>query len=263
MRSRLVLAVYGAAALWLAVFVAYLVYLLLPFGVGLLSTLFAALVALALLVWLVRWLVWRPLRGGRVGRWQLATVLALAVATLTLDAAWTHYLVPLPPTDQDDCRFGSIGPEEFRALKRQMVAKFNADWEAASQSAEGEDEFGRTMADAVPKEASPEQLMAHIHALARSLGAELDSGSGGYQEDSHYWYYYQFDLNRTAVLRRILFRWARITFHLHEFAPGSNKLRLEAAVLLMPSLKGPEQRPASSRSCPPGPQPAGLLLDPQ
>ena len=261
MRSKPVLAVHGAAALWLAVFVAYLVYLLLPFGVGLLSSLAAALVALGLLAWLMRSLVWRPVRGGRVGRWHLATVLALAVATLTLDAGWTHYLVPLPRTDQDDCRFGSVGPEEFRALKREMAAKFDPDWEAASQSADAEDEFGRMMADAVPKVASPEQLIAHIYALARSLGAELDGG--GYEGEGHAWYFYHLDLNKTAILRRLLFRYAKITFHIIDFEPDSGKLTLEGAYLLMPSLKGPEQRPAKSRSCPLVPQPAELLSDEQ
>ena len=170
---------YCIAALWLAAFVAYFAYLLLPFGVGALASLFAALVAVLLLIWLIRRLIVGPLKSEPIGRWRFTLVSALAVAALTLDAGWTHYLVPLPPTDQDDCRFGSIGPEEFRALKREMGAKFDPDWEAASQSADAEDEFGRRMADAVPKQAGPEQLMAHIHALARSIGAELDSG--GYQ----------------------------------------------------------------------------------
>lgn len=53
-----------AGGLWRGsvVVIAHLAYLLLPFGVGVLSSLAAAAVALALLAQLMRWLVWRPLR---------------------------------------------------------------------------------------------------------------------------------------------------------------------------------------------------------
>jgi hypothetical protein len=170
------LAVYGAAALWLAVFIAYLVYLLLPFGVGLVSTLFAALVAFALLVWLVRSLVWRPLRHQAVSRWGFAAVLALTVGTLTFDAGWTHYLVPFPPTDQDDCSFGSIGPQEFLALKQEMVAKYDPDWTTLYRDPGAKDKFGQQIMAMLPKEASEPEMIAHIHAFARSLGAEFEGG---------------------------------------------------------------------------------------
>ena len=95
MRAKLTVGLYGVAMLWLAAFIAYMVYLLLPFGVGRPNALLAALVALGLFAWLVRALVWRPLRrGGPFDRWRLAAVLTLAAATLALDAGWTHYLAP-------------------------------------------------------------------------------------------------------------------------------------------------------------------------
>jgi len=68
MWAKLTKGLYCVAALWLAAFVAYLVYLLLPFGVGWLSSLAAALVALGLLASLVRSLVRRLLRDGPIGR---------------------------------------------------------------------------------------------------------------------------------------------------------------------------------------------------
>src|SRR5690606_27235695 len=105
MWAKLTKGLYSGAAFWLAVFVAYLVCLLLPFGVGWLSSLAAALVALVLLASLVRSLVRRLLRGGPIGRWPLAIVMALAVAALTLDAGWSTTSSPSPRPNQDDCHF--------------------------------------------------------------------------------------------------------------------------------------------------------------
>jgi hypothetical protein len=259
MWTKVGVGLYCVAALWLATFVAYLVYLLLPFGVGLLASSFAALVAVLLLISLIRRLIVGPLKGEPIGRWRSILVSAVALATLTLDAGWTHYLVPFPPTDQDDCTFGPIGPGEFRALKREMAAKFNPDWGAVARVRGAADEFGRKMADVLPKEANPEQLMAHIHALARSLGAELDGG--GYEGAGHAWYFYYIDLNKTAAVRRFLFRWAKLTFHMTESEPKSGRSRLKGAHLLMPDLKGPEQHPPRSRSCPPMPRSAEAAVD--
>lgn len=264
MRSRLMFAVYGAAALWLVVFVAYLVYLLLPFGVGLLSTLAAALVALGLLAWLMRSLVWRPVRSGRVGRYHLATVIALAVATLTLDAGWTHYLVPFPPTDQDDCTFGPIGPEEFQTLKREMAAEFEPDWLALYRDSDAEEKLERQMMALLPEEATEADMAARIHALARSLGAEY-TGGGDYHRTPYYddfkfaaGYAYRLDLNWVFGFRRVLFRWARLWFQVakSDLSDGRTNLRLVAVV--MPSIKQNSPLPPDAELSCPGPRRPGI-----
>jgi hypothetical protein len=249
MSGKVGLGLYALGALWLAAFIAYLVYLLLPFGVGLLSALFAALVAFGTFAWLVRSLVWRPLRrGGPLGRRRLAVVLTLAAATLALDAGWAHYLVPLPPTDQDDCTFGPIGPREFRALEREMSAKFNPDWAAAIRGGQNSAaEFQNQLQSILPKVADEAAMIAHIHALARSIGAELNSG-GKYANDGVF-YYYRLDLNRLLV-RRVVFRWAWLTFWIKQTPENHGMVSLEAVWFVLPGIKGPVQTPPRERSCP-------------
>jgi hypothetical protein len=262
MRSRLVLAVYGAAALWLAAFVADLVYLLLPFGIGLLSTLFASLVALGVFLWLVHRLVWRPLRHQTVGRWGFAAVLALAIATVTLDGGWTHYLIPFPPTDQDNCTFGPIGADEFQALERETAAKFDPDWVALYRDPDAKEKLERQMTAVLPKEATEAEMVAHIHALARSIGAEFSHG-GDYRppnpayENPTVAYNYRFDLNNTSTLRTVLFRWARILFVMAKPQPDSGSVRLDHVAIVMPSIEQSSPLPPDRALCPQLPQEPG------
>jgi hypothetical protein len=251
MRSRLVLAVYGAAASWLAVFAAYLVYLLLPFGVGLLSTLLAALVAIALLVWLVRRLVWRPLRRGPIGRWRLAAVLPLAAATVTLDVLRTHYIIPLRRADQDDCSFGSISAEQYRAMAQALNRKLDPNWArildenyARAETLEAE------LAAQLPRRADQGALIGRIHALARSIGADYSHVFGS----NKLYYQYKLDLNRTWNARRALLRWVVLDFVASRPVNGEQVFFLGVHVRL-PTFKGSEasDAPPRSRSCPPVP----------
>jgi hypothetical protein len=194
MWTKVGVGLYCVAALWLAAFVAYLVYLLLPFGVGLLSSSFAALVAVLLLTSLIRRLIVGPLKGEPIGRWRSILVSAFALATLALDAGWTHYLVPFPPTNQDDCTFGPIGPEEYRALVREMSARFDPNGMALYGDPDAEEKLERQMTALLPKEATEADMVAHIHALARSLGAEHTGGE----------YYHQTSIVSRFQVRRQL-----------------------------------------------------------
>jgi hypothetical protein len=264
MRSRLVLAVYGVAALWLAVFVAYLVYLLLPFGVGVFSGVVAGLVALWLFAWLVRSLVWRPRRIGAVGQRRLAMALTLAAATLAFDAGWTEYLVSFPPTNQDDCRFGPIGPEEFRALKREMATKLEPDWLAFySDTVQADEKLERQMAALLPQEATEPEMIAHIHALARSFGAQYTGGGHYYRGPSDNdlrfstAYSYRFDLNRIFGVRGVFFRWARVLFRVDKSELDSERTHLQYAAVVMPSITQNSLLPDEAESsCP---RPAGPI----
>jgi apolipoprotein N-acyltransferase len=180
-------ALYAIAALWLSAFITYLVYLLLPFeylALGLFglspiviigSALLAGIVALALLVWLVRRLLRPAWRGEAIGGWRFGIVVALAVATVALDAGRTHYLVPLPPTDQDDCSFGPISRQEYGTIAHEIKRKFDPDWLAVFAQRGFKREFERQLMTALPETASEVEMIARIHALARAIGAELDT----------------------------------------------------------------------------------------
>jgi hypothetical protein len=227
------------------------VYLLLPFGVGLLSTLFAALVALALLVWLVRWLVWRPLRGGAIGRWRLATVLTLAAATLTLDVLRTHYVIPFFPTDQDNCSFGSIWRESYQAIAKGMEGRLDPNWvKIVAQHQNRAEALESQLAAELPTSSSQEELIAHIHALARSIDAEYSLAFGS---DS-VTYQYKFDLNDTWNARRSLFRWVVFHFIVAKTESGEEASLVRVYVHL-PIFKGlgAVTFPPEGRSCPPLP----------
>lgn len=251
MRSRLVLAVYGAAALWLAVFVAYLVYLLLPFGVGLLSSLAAALVAVGLLAWLMRWLVWRPLRGQAASRWGFAAVLALAVGTLTFNAGWTHYLIPFLPRNQDDCSFGSISREAYQAIAREMEGQLAPNWaRIVAQHENRAEALESQLVAELPTSASQEELIAQIHALARSIGAEYSLVFGS----DNLTYQYKVDLNDVWSVRRFLFRWVVLQFTVAK-TESDQKASLVSVYVHLPVFKGVRAAtfPPEGRSCPPFP----------
>jgi hypothetical protein len=255
MWTKVGVGLYCVAALWLAAFVAYLVYLLLPFGVGLLSSSFAALVAVVLLISLIRRLIVGPLKGEPVGRWRFILVSAVAVATLTLDAGWTHYRIPFPPTDQDECTFGPIGPDEFRALRSKMAEKLDPDWLAIARVPGAEEEFEQHMAALLPKEASNEEMVAHMHAMARALGAQFDSGGVFEQarsdrDDLSAWYFYKFDINTTMAMRAVVFRWGRVAFRIVKRQTGGETVELGNSYVLIPGLKDADQYPPRDRSCP-------------
>ncbi|MGH6944828.1 MAG: hypothetical protein ACREH6_11485, partial [Geminicoccaceae bacterium] len=194
-------ALYATAALWLSAFTAYLVYLLLPFeylALGLFelsplmiigSALLAGITALGLLVWLVRLLLRSAWRGEAIGGWRFGIVIALAVATLTFDAGWTHFLVPFPPVDQDDCSFGPISRQEFRNIALEMEQKSDPDWLAILAERGAKGKFEDQLVRLLPDIASEAEMIARIHAIARAIGAELD-GEGHYY-DGHADYDYR------------------------------------------------------------------------
>jgi hypothetical protein len=259
MRAKIGLGLYTLGALWLAAVIAYLVYLILPFGVGLLSSWFAALVAVLVFARLAHLWLSRPLEGNPVGRRFFATVLGLALATFTLDAGWTHYLVPFLPTDQDACTFGSIGPEEDRALRNEMAEKLNPDWTAIALMDGAEEEFEERMAALVSEGTSNEEIIARLHAIARTLGAQFDGGGvlRRSPSDREYemgaWYVYKFDVNRTMALRSVLFRWGSVGFLIVRPRSDSTEVRPELAYVLLPNFKTSHQHPPRKRSCPPLP----------
>lgn len=259
MRAKFGVGLYALGALWLAAFVAYLVYLLLPFeylALGLFeisppviigSALLAALVAFALLVWLGVRLLRPAWRGEAISGRRFGIVVALTAATLVLDAGWTHYLVPFPPTDQDDCSFDAIGPEEFGALKREMAAKLDLDWASLLQDRNAE-EVPTQIKSALPEVAAEAVMLAHIHALARAIGAEFDGGGTYRKEVASYGY--RFDANKLLIVRSALFRWGVLNFSVKQLGAENGEISLERVSVLLPGLKGPDQYPPRSRSCP-------------
>jgi hypothetical protein len=157
---------------------------------------------------------------------------------------------PLAPTDQDACNFGSVNIEEFQALVREMDTRFDPDW--GSGIGGRYEPLERELRALPPEAAQEEEMIAQIHALSRSIGAEFDSG-GYLWRNYRATYYYRVDLGRVLGIQRHILRWAHVNFIIVKPNENEDIVRLERVLVFLPNIEGVKQAPPRSRSCPPLP----------
>jgi hypothetical protein len=177
---------------------------------------------------------------------------ALTLSLLAHECGLTTASDPLPATDQDNCSFGSIDVAEYRALRREMDAALDPDWDPGYGGRY--EALEREFTAHLPELASEDEMLAHIHALARSVGAEFDSG-GFLWRNHRATYRYRVDLSRALNVIRPIRRWAEVRFFVVRPDVDVQIVRLEKVLVFLPNIEGITQRPPRSRSCPPLPIP--------
>jgi hypothetical protein len=168
----------------------------------------------------------------------------------------------LPPTEQDACNFGSVSSEEFQALVREMDVRLDPDW--GSGLGGRYEPLERELRAVLPEGTRTKEMIAQVHALARSIGAEFDSG-GYLRRNYRATYSYRVDLSRVLGIQRHILKWAHVTFVVVKPREDEDIVRLERVLVLLPSIEGVDQAPPRARSCPPLPilerPPPGAAMD--